>query len=64
MSEESIVHTKCPRCNKNRCSDRILQSDGSKKACWCRECSLEVFGETNNDFYKLRREINEGSVDA
>lgn len=57
MSEIPISQIKCPRCNKNRCSDRVMR-DGEKKACLCRECAMEVFGEVNNEYYRIKREEN------
>ena len=55
MSEQAIAHVKCPRCDKNRCSDRILV-EGIKRVCWCKECALTVFGETNNEYYRIKKE--------
>jgi hypothetical protein len=57
MSEQAIIHTLCFNCNKNRCSDRILVN-GAKRPCMFRECALKVFGEINNEYYKIKKEEN------
>jgi hypothetical protein len=55
MSEQKLAN-RCPKCNINKESDR-LYANGQAKPCLCKQCALEIFGETNNEFYGIRRSL-------